>query len=147
MKLMPMPIIAGAIAMLAASCAPNTPAARIDRNPGLYEALPAEHRKQVREGRIDRGMSEDAVLLAWGRPSRQLEMVRPEGPAVRWDYTGSRPVYASNFHGGYRRGRLGACCHYSAVGFGFGPEIIHVPTHRASVWFVDGKVEAWESVR
>ncbi len=138
----------GVVALFAlAACAPTTPATRIDRNPGIYESLPVAHQEAVREGRIVRGMSYDGVKLAWGAPSRRVEQVREEGPRVRWDYTGTQPVYSTRFYGGYGRGYYGPYGPYSHGAFGYGPEVVYVPYRRASVWFVNGKVDEWESVR
>lgn len=140
-------LIAGMAVFAVSSCAPSTPAARIDRNPDVFHSLPAKQQQEVREGRLARGMSRDAVLLAWGRPSRQIEMVRPEGPVERWEYTGSRPVFINHFYGGYGWGRYGRHGRYSGIGIGVGPEVAYVPYNRASVWFKNGMVDGWESVR
>ena len=139
--------LAGAGLLALASCAPTSPAGRIDRNPEIYDSLPAKQQQEVRDGRISRGMSYEAVLLAWGRPARRIEQMRAEGPVVRWDYTGTQPVYTNHFYGGYGRGYHGRYGRYSRTAIGFGPQIDYVPYHRASVWFVDGRVDAWESVR
>ena len=55
------------------SCAPSTPETRIAANPAKYESLSAKHRDLVRQGRIDTGMSPDAVSLAWGSPDRRYD--------------------------------------------------------------------------
>jgi len=138
---------AGAVALVFASCAPSSPAGRIDRNPQIFDALPAKQQEEARAGRIARGMSHDAVFIAWGRPSRRVEMMRPDGPVVRWDYMGTQPVYHAHFYGGYGRGRYGPYGPYSRSAFAMGPEFVYVPYHRASVWFINGKVDSWESVR
>ncbi len=92
-------------------------------------------------------MSKGAVMIAWGRPAREVEIMRPDGAVVRWDYVTSQAVSATNFYGGYGHGRFGRYGSYRGAAVGFGPEFVFVPSHRASVWFVDGKVDAWESVR
>ena len=51
-----------------ASCVPSTPQTRIQQNPQKFEALSAKHRTLVQQGQIARGMSPDAVYLAWGGP-------------------------------------------------------------------------------
>lgn len=138
-----------AVAVIAASCAPVTPQTRIQRAPDVYEALPADQQALVQRGELARGMSRDAVWLAWGAPAQRFEGARDARSTERWDYTGTQPVYHTTFAGGYGRygpygpyGRYGA---YSA--FAFGPEIAYIPYRRASVWFLDGRVEAWERVR
>ena len=61
------------VAGLLASCAPSTPEARIAANPAKYESLSSKHQQLVRQGKIDTGMSPDAVALAWGSPNRRFE--------------------------------------------------------------------------
>lgn len=135
-----------AICLAAASCVPATPQARIARNPALFEAQPAKPRPLIERGEIDRGMSMDAVFLAWGNPSGRFEGSRNAKPSERWDYTGSRPVYTTNFHSGYRYGRYSRYSH-PYDDYGLGPEIVYIPYHSASVWFVSGRVDAWERLR
>ena len=139
--------MAGALLLVLASCAPMSPTARIDRYPEIYDALPAKHQEAVRDGQIVRGMSYDAVLLAWGRPAQRFEQMRAEGPVMRWDYMGTRPVYTNHFYGSYGRGYYGRYGPYSRSAFGYGPQVDYVPYRRASVWFVDGLVDEWESMR
>jgi hypothetical protein len=132
---------------LIASCAPSTPQARIQQNPQLFESLSAEHRSLVENGRISRGMSPDAVQLAWGAPSRTFQGSSAGKDFERWDYSGSRPVHVTSFHGGFgndwRYGRRG----YSSLGWGIGPDIAYVPYHIASVWFSNQRVDSWERAR
>jgi len=147
MRMFALSTIAGVVVITLASCAPSSPAGRIDRNPEIYDSLSAKHRDEVRDGRISRGMTYEAVLLAWGRPSQRVEVVGEKGPLVRWDYAGTRPVYNTHFYGSYGRGRYGPYGRYSRSAFALGPEVTYVPYHRASVWFINGKVDGWESVR
>lgn len=134
--------------LLFVSCAPSTPQARIQSNPEKFAALTSKEKNLVREGQLARGMSPDAVEIAWGRPSERFEGNKNQRSTERWDYAGSRPVYTTNFFGGYGSGygpyRHG---HYSTLGFGLGPEVAYVPYRVASVWFVSGRVESWERVR
>lgn len=139
-------IAAVSAGLLVASCAPSTPQTRIQQEPAKFEALGKKHRSLVEEGRIDRGMSPDAVYLAWGRPSRVLQGSKDGKATERWDYTGSRPVYFTNFYGSY------GCYHgpyhrHGYYGFGLGPEVAYVPYRVASAWFIDGRVDAWERAR
>lgn len=71
----------------------------------------------------------------------------PDGPVIRWDYSETRAVHHTSIYGGYGWGGYGRRGRYGGLGLGFGPEFVYVPTHRASVWFINGKVDAWESVR
>lgn len=139
--------MAGVFALVLASCASSSPAGRIERNPAIYESLSPAHQAEVRDGRISRGMNYDAVLLAWGRPSRRVDLMRPDGAAVRWDYTGTQPVYITRLYGDHGFGRCGRYGRHSRSAFAFGPEIDFVPYHRASVWFIKGEVDGWESVQ
>ncbi|RPJ35376.1 MAG: hypothetical protein EHM17_02790 [Verrucomicrobiaceae bacterium] len=135
--------------LLLGSCAPSTPLARIQREPQKFEALSTAQRALVEQGQIERGMSQDAVYLAWGAPSRVFQGSKDRRMTERWDYAGSRPVYYSNFHGSYgrywgpRRGRG----YHGGYGMAFGPEVAYVPYRIASVWFVDNQVDAWERAR
>jgi hypothetical protein len=139
-------MIAAAVgsAIMAVSCAPVTPEQRILHNQEAFNALPPRQQEDVRAGRLSRGMDEQAVLLAWGRPSRRVEIVGEQGATERWDYAASRPVHVSTAHVGYGWDRYGR---HPGSGFGYGPDVVYLPYRRAAVWFVDGRVDAWESLR
>jgi hypothetical protein len=128
--------------LIFSSCAPSTPQARIERNPLQFEALNAKEKALVQKGQIDKGMSPDAVMLAWGPPDRRFEGMRNSKKIERWDYTGTQPVYSSYYSSsfGYGYGRRG----YSSIDLALGPEVTYVPYHFASVWFVNHRVDAWE---
>lgn len=132
--------------LLMVSCAPSTPQTRIQREPGKFEALNPKQRSLVEQGQISRGMSQDAVYLAWGRPSRILQGSKNGRQTERWDYAGSRPVYYPSFYGSYGR-YYGPYHRHGYYGFGMGPEVAYVPYRIASVWFIDGRVDAWERAR
>jgi hypothetical protein len=133
------------------SCAPSTPQTRIQRNPQKFETLGAKHQSLVQQGQITRGMTTDAVYLAWGAPSGTFQGSKDGKATERWDYTGTRPVTVTNFYGGYgygygpygAYGRHG----YGDYGFGLGPEIAYIPYRVASVWFVNNRVDSWERAR
>jgi hypothetical protein len=126
------------VALVFASCAPSTPDARIVARPELFEKIPTQQKELIRQGRIDKGMSTDAVYLAWGKASRVYEGSENNVPILRWDYTGATPVYHTNFYGGYGHGR------YSHYGVGITPEVTYVPYRRATVLFRNGRVASWE---
>ena len=144
-------VLAAALsALVFVSCAPSTPAARIAAQPAMFEGLPAKHQSLVRQGQIDKGMSTDAVYLAWGRASREYEGSENGAPTLRWDYSGSTPVYTNSFWGGwgygYGHGYYGRYG-YPYGGYGFGPEVTYVPYRRATVIFKGGRVASWERAR
>ena len=145
MKLMFFP--APVLALVLASCAPSTPDARIAAQPELFEQLPAGQRELVRQGRIDKGMGTDAVYLAWGRPSREYEGSDGDVATLRWDYTGTTPVYSTSYYGSYGYGRFGRYGRAPYYGYGIGPEVTYLPYRRATVLFRGGRVSSWERSR
>ena len=134
-----------------ASCVPSTPQTRIQQEPQKFAALSANHQALVQQGQITRGMTQDAVYLAWNHPSGVFQGSKDGKVTERWDYAGSRPVQVTNFYGsyGYGYGAYGHHGHYgySGVGFGVGPEIAYIPYRIASVWFVNNRVDAWERAK
>jgi hypothetical protein len=132
-----------------ASCAPSTPQARIQRHPEKFAALGENHRALVEQGQLARGMSTDAVYLAWGAPAGVFQGSKAGKSTERWDYVGSRPVYSTAFYGGYGYGPYGPYGRYgySNFGYGFGPDVAYVPYRIASVWFVNSRVDSWERAR
>jgi hypothetical protein len=139
-------IIAISAALIAASCAPSTPQARIQRHPEKFESLGQQHRELVQNGQLEHGMSQDAVFLAWGAPSRTFQGSRNNRMSERWDYSGTRPIHTDTFNGTLGR-HHGPCMRQGFSGFGWGPDIVHIPYHIASVWFIDNRVDSWERAR
>ncbi|TAE72927.1 MAG: hypothetical protein EAZ65_04750 [Verrucomicrobia bacterium] len=137
--------------LLFASCAPSTPATRIAAQPAAFAQLPTHQQELVRQGRIDKGMSPAAVLLAWGRPSREYEGHEAGSTTLRWDYTGTAPVYHAPYPGyygyGYAYSRFGSYRRAPYLDVGIGPEISYLPYRRASVLFREGRVSEWEQIR
>lgn len=134
----------GVFAVLAAfcfaACQHGGPTARIEANPVLFRSLSAEQQLMVQQGRICRGMSKDAVFLAWGKPSADSVKGEKDGKAYeRWVYTYSRPVPVDTFGGVY-------CGHYRHHRYGpyGGVDVAYVPEVSASVTFENGKVTEWE---
>ena len=126
------------------SCAPSTPQTRIAKNPQQFAALSKKDQSYVLQGQLTRGMTRDAVALAWGYPSQRFEGFKESKKMERWDYIGTRPVYVTNYYGGYGYGPYGR---HGYTGFGFGPDIAYVPDRYASVWFANDRVDAWERGR
>jgi hypothetical protein len=139
-----------ALALIAAalfpSCAPSTPQARIEKAPEKFAALPAKDQELVLQGKITRGMSPDAVELAWGSPDRLLEGSAHGEAMDRWDYLGTRPVAVAPLFDGYGYG-YGPYQGYGWSGPAFGPDIAYIPYLSASVRFIDRRVDSWERVR
>ena len=131
--LLTLPLIA-----LLTSCS-TTPQSRIQKNPEMFLGLNTKQQTQVREGKIDQGMSPSAVYLAMGHPNSKITGNREGRSYVRWDYSILTPVYTSGFggyYGGYHgRGRYGG---------GYYPTVTYVPTRGSSVYFKKGKVVGWE---
>ena len=136
------------VALLLVSCVPSTPQSRIQREPGKFAALSEKHQSLVQQGQISRGMTPDAVYLAWGGPARIFQGSKNGNPTERWDYASTLPVYTSTFYGGYGYGHgpYGRH-HYPGYGYGFGPEVAYIPYRIASVWFVNSRVDSWERLR
>jgi hypothetical protein len=125
------------------SCVPDTPESRIGERPQDYARLSAKHKELVSRGEIAKGMSKEAVAIAWGSPATRALGLRNGRNMERWDYRGQQPVVTHQFYGGYSRGCYGPY-RYRGYGAGFGPQINYVPYRRASVWFVNDRVDEWE---
>ena len=138
------------IGLMAASCVPSTPQTRIQQHPELYAALSSSQQALVQRGELAKGMTAEAVMLAWGPPAMRYEGNDKGRDSMRWDYTGARAVYSSQFYGVYGYGGYGYHGHhgyYPYSGFGFAPDVAYVPYRRASVWFVNNRVDGWERLR
>jgi hypothetical protein len=92
-------------------------------------------------------MGTDAVYLAWGRPSREYEGSDGDVATLRWDYTGTTPVYSTSYYGSYGYGRYGRYGRAPYYGYGIGPEVTYLPYRRATVLFRGGRVSSWERSR
>jgi len=141
-----------AMCLLVGACASSTPQGRIAENPEKFARLTAKQKALVEQGKIDRGMPKDGVLLAWGTPASRYEGYENRRQTERWDYAGSRPVMTSGFSGGYGAydyWGYGYGRRYYPYGYRFmvGPEVVYVPYTRASVTFVGNSVDSWERVK
>ncbi len=128
------------------SCAPQTPASRIEQRPEVFARLSEQEKQLVMQGDIGKGMDKDAVLLSWGPPAATADGLRGGKRVERWDYEASRPVVTHEFHSGYDSGILGSYT-YHGVGAGFRPHITFVPYRQSTVWFVGDRVNEWERLR
>lgn len=78
------------LGFLLTGCATSsTIAARKQERAASYAALPSESQALVDRGQIRRGMSEDAVYIAWGKPSQILQQEDQRGAITTWLYHGS----------------------------------------------------------
>ncbi len=128
------------IATMVVSCV-TTPADRIAENPAVFQSLPPQQQLLVQQGRIEQGMSADAVLLAWGAPDSAPVYGQKDGRKTeRWVYKGYEPVTVVTV-GDFPP-------HYGPYGW-YDPlyptsSTAYIPTQDAYVEFVNGKVESWE---
>ena len=126
------------------ACQSVTPTDRIGSNPVMFRMLPPEQQSLVQQGRICKGMSPDAVLLAWGKPNAApIEGEKDGKKLVRWVYKSYEPVMVTtDWFGAPVCGPRGWCDPFYA-----GTGTAYVPTDSAYVEFTNGKVSAWERKR
>jgi hypothetical protein len=95
--------IAALLLGLFAGC--STVESRIESDPTTFASLSPADQALVRRGGIRAGMTEAAVYLAWGKPSRTRTGYRSGKPYDAWIYTTLKSdVYPSpgyNLYGGY----------------------------------------------
>lgn len=123
------------------SCSSVTPADRIAQNPVIFQSLTPAQQLLVQQGRIEKGMSPDAVILAWGAPDSQVQGEKDGRKTDRWIYNGYETVTVMSdsvtpFYGPY--GWYDPYYPRTSTAY--------VPTQRAYVEFVNGKVSSWEKV-
>ena len=144
-------LMTGALAIAAfTSCTPSTPASRIANNHAKFAGLPQKQQQLVEQGQIARGMSPDAVLLAWGSPESRTDGSDGGVPTMHWGYAGLKPVYTTGFYGGYNWGGWGGYRGYGRRSYpylGIAPQVSFVPEERASVYFRNYKVQSWQRKR
>ena len=133
-----------AILILAvSSCSVPSTQSRIAKNSSMYSMLSPKHRQLVASGQITKGMSKDAVYLAWGTPSKVYKMEENGISKERWTYTRSEPRYSTSVGIGY--GGLPRYRRYGYYGgIDYGPRHVYVPETVVQVIFVRDKVESWE---
>lgn len=131
------------LSLLVVSCAAPTPRSRIARNPQLYEPLNAREKQLVEKGELARGMPPEAVLLAWGEPSRRYHGEEKGKPMERWDYSSRETSNWDHFYSGPMYDPYGP---YPYRGYGFSPAMSpsSFPVLRARVTFIGNRVDSWE---
>jgi hypothetical protein len=145
-----LPLVCSIAALLLASCAAPLQR-RIEKNPQIYNGLSDHQKSLVQQGKVEEGMTKEAVFLSWGKADR-VSSGQKQGKAYdRWIYTGytannALPRYGMGYgfgYGGhgYFRGRGSYV--YADPFFYSAPVIDYVPYEAARVEFTNGKVSAW----
>ena len=119
--------------LLLAGCATqSTVQSRKQERAAGYAALTSEFQKLADDGEIRRGMSEDGVYIAWGKPAQILKQEDAQGARMIWLYEGGW-MEETRYWTGRHRGRL---------------EHDYQPRTyvRAEIVFVNGVVESWRSL-
>lgn len=140
------------LASVLPSCMPITPQQRIAKNPVAFLALTEKQQQLVRQGEISRGMSPQAVLLAWGPPSRRYVGTTDGVATQRWDYVATQPVFTNQlaYGGGWGRARVwgsGGRGPYGWCDPYFGPDVTYIPYRRGTIVFKKEKVDSWEKMQ
>jgi hypothetical protein len=78
-------ILALATAALFAGCS-TSPLSRIDANRALYETWPLEVQQAVLDGRAEKGMTHDQVMMSIGKPTEVQTRVARGGDEEVWIY-------------------------------------------------------------
>jgi hypothetical protein len=108
-----------ALLLFAAACAggcSSSQMGRIDRNRAIYETWPLEVRQAVLDGRVEPGMDQDMVRVAWGEPGEVS--ISPAGDEI-WIYAkGGDPGGA--YYPGSRGGMMGGGMGGTAIGVSTG---------------------------
>ena len=87
-------------------------------------------------------MTEPAVYLALGNPTRKVRGYRSDAPYERWEYSRMQPHMHHSF---YAYQGLGLGRHRGSYGsFSLAPSIHYIPSRSASVTFRNGVVDSWE---
>ena len=74
--------------LLLMGCASSTIETRRTERSASYAALTPEVRALVDQGQIRRGMTQDAVYIAWGKPGQILQQEDQRGHVTVWLYHG-----------------------------------------------------------
>lgn len=146
-----------ALALLAGLVLPgcetlNPAQRRINKNPEIFAGLSEKEKTLVEEGRVQEGMSRDAVYLAWGRPGRVMSGSRRGQDREKWAYFHTAPVQTTSIgFGGYASHPFySSYGFHPAYGYGYGPGwgmstgVDYLPYISSTVEFVKGRVVAWE---
>ena len=118
--------------LLSGCATTNTIESRKRERATAYAALSTEDKALVDGGQIRRGMNEDVVYIAWGKPAQVLQQEDPQGRATIWLYEGGW-LEETRYWAGWRYGRL---MH------DYQPRTYV----RAEIVFVNGVVNSWRTL-
>lgn len=129
-------------ALLVVSSCSTTPQDRIADNPAAYQQLTQAQKVSVSYGKLTKGMSPEAVKLAWGTPDSIVRSGQGGKTMERWVYTKDGYSFALGVGGG---SGWASRNNVSAVGAGVSMPIGSQPLQtKAVVTFEKGEVESWE---
>ena len=113
-------------------CATSTIDSRKQERASAYAALSPEFKSLADGGQIRKGMTEDAVYIAWGKPAQILHQEDQQGAATIWLYEGGW-MEETRYWTGRRHPRL---------------EHDYQPRAyvRAEIVFVNGQVVSWRTL-
>ena len=135
-------LLIGALLLLV-GCAGSKLASRKRERSSAYAQLPFAHQQLVDQGRIEAGMSTNAVYVAWGNPAR---VVAPNAPGTfTWIYVCQDTVARSGWTSREVPGpRAGAGAYYQTVDRG--TIFASVAYECAEVNFENYVVKSWREI-
>jgi hypothetical protein len=137
--------LAAAAALVLANCA-STPQSRIAKNPEIYNALPADQKALVSQGRIAEGLPKGGVFLAWGRPNAVRAGSDKGKKSERWFYNGYDVVWTQHF--GYSTHYDRHRDHYHRHSAPYVEQVAnYIPYVAGEVRFTEDRVTGWEKGR
>jgi len=117
--------------LLLTGCATSSVESRRRERAAGFAALSPEFQTLVNDGQIRRGMTQDAVYIAWGKPAQILQREDQQGVVTIWLY-----------HGGWME-ETRYWPHYSRVPLNDYQPRTYVS---AEITFVNGVVQAWRTL-
>jgi hypothetical protein len=149
-------IAASALTLTSCSTTEN----RISDHPEIFNTLSPGDQALVREGKIRAGMSENAVWLAWGPPTRKWNGAMRGRSTETWVYTTYETAGGAGYGYGYGYGRpyfggVGVLRHHGHHRFFFYGDPFYDPFYYSAippsvevpykvVSFANGRVLSWQ---
>jgi hypothetical protein len=133
-----MALVGTASALLALAVGCSTPDARSKEKSAAFEKLPSKQKAAVLQGKVEPGMSKDAVYIAFGPPDRISKVNGTE----RWIYV--KPEFYDIPHWRYRcvqrsDGRMASIPEYD-------PLYMKRYVDDLEVTFKNGRVSSWRKL-